>query len=226
MRATKVTTIVVGTAATCSGLIWTAASLTGSADTDSKPPVACSYTPSDGAKSVVIPAYDASAAARPYTAKLVTNKGTITIEALTDKAPCTTNSFSFLARKGFYVGSKCHRLTTQQIFVLECGDPKGARKGDPGYFFADENLTGAVYPAGTVAMSKVIPGKNGSRFFISYADPQLRMPSAWTPFGRVVSGLSVLKEIAKGGTQNGLSDGRPKKDLVIKSVTVQQAANR
>ncbi|WP_327244633.1 peptidylprolyl isomerase [Streptomyces sp. NBC_01320] len=219
----KVATVALAVTTTFSGLTWAAVSLTGNS-VDAKPPVACSYNLTNGAKAVGIPTFDAQAAARPYTAEVVTNRGTITFAALTDKAPCTTNSFSFLARKGYYDGSTCHRVTTRGIFVLDCGDPKGEGTADPGYFFQDENLGGAEYPAGTVAMSKAVPGRNGSQFFISYADPDLSMPSEWTPFGKVLSGLDVLKEIARNGTQDGSSDGRPKKAVVIKSVTVRQAS--
>ncbi|MFE7326308.1 peptidylprolyl isomerase [Streptomyces sp. NPDC057565] len=222
-RVVKVATVALAVTATCSGLTWAAVSLTGNS-VDAKPPVACSYNLTNGAKPVGIPAFDALAAARPYTAELVTNRGTVTFEALTDKAPCATNSFSFLARKGYYDGSPCHRVTTRGIFVLDCGDPKGEGAADPGYFFQDENLDGAKYSAGTVAMSKAAPGRNGSQFFISYADPAVSMPSDWTPFGKVLSGLDVLKEIARNGTQDGSSDGRPKKAVVIKSVTVRQAS--
>ncbi|MFB7218644.1 peptidylprolyl isomerase [Streptomyces sp. NPDC056227] len=222
-RVVKVATVALAVTTTCSGLTWAAVSLTGKS-ADAKPPVACSYNLTNGAKTVGIPTFDARAAARPYTAEVVTNRGTITFEALTDKAPCTTNSFSFLARKGYYEGSTCHRVTTRGIFVLDCGDPKGEGTADPGYFFQDENLDGAEYSAGTVAMSKAVPGRNGSQFFISYADPAVSMPSEWTPFGKVLSGLDVLKEIARNGTQDGSSDGRPKKAVVIKSVTVRQAS--
>ncbi|WP_406421706.1 peptidylprolyl isomerase [Streptomyces sp. NBC_00873] len=220
-RVVRVATVALAVTATCSGLTWAAVSVTGNS-VDAKPPVTCSYNLTNGAKPVGIPTFDASAAARPYTAELVTNRGTITIEALTDKAPCATNSFSFLARKGYYDGSKCHRVTTRGIYVLDCGDPKGEGAADPGYFFGDENLDGAEYSAGTVAMS--VPGRNGSQFFISYADPDVPMSSEWTPFGKVVSGLDVLKEIARNGTQDGSSDGRPKKAVVIKSVTVRQTS--
>ncbi|MEV0493148.1 peptidylprolyl isomerase [Streptomyces atratus] len=222
-RVVKVATVALAVTATCSGLTWAAVSLTGNS-ADAKSPVACSYKPTDGAKPVGIPTFDAWTAARPYTAELVTNRGTITFQALTDKAPCATNSFSFLARKGYYDGSTCHRVTTRGIYVLDCGDPEGEGAADPGYYFQDENLDGAEYSAGTVAMSKAVPGRNGSQFFISYADPDTPMSSEWTPFAKVVSGLDVLKEIAGNGTQDGSSDGKPKKAVVIKSVTVRQAS--
>jgi peptidyl-prolyl cis-trans isomerase B (cyclophilin B) len=156
-----------------------------------------------------IPAFDPKAAAKPYVARFFTTQGVITFQALTDKAPCTTYSFRFLAERAYYNLTHCHRLTTQRIYVLQCGDPTGTGSGGPGYQFPDENLTGATYPAGTVAMANAGPGTNGSQFFFTWKDTTLR-PN-YTPFGRVTGGLDVLQKIAAAGEddQNGDGDGYP-----------------
>ena len=54
--------------------------------------------------------------------------------------------------------------------MLQCGDPTGTGSGGPGYKFDDENLTGAKYPAATVAMANAGPNTNGSQFFLVYKD--------------------------------------------------------
>ena len=156
-----------------------------------------------------IPVFDAAKAARPYTAVLHTTQGTITFKALTTAAPCTTYSFRYLAERGFYDKTHCHRLTTQRIYVLQCGDPTGTGSGAPGYAYNDENLTGATYPAGTVAMANAGPNTNGSQFFIVTKDTVLR-PN-YTPFGVVTGGMDVLAKIAAAGEddQNGPGDGFP-----------------
>lgn len=222
-RVTKALMTFLAVTTVCSGLTWTVVSLTGNS-ADAKAPVACSYTATGGRTSVGLPTFDAAAASRPYTATLVTNRGDITFEALTQEAPCATTSFSFLAGKKYFDDSKCHRLTTRGIFVLECGDPDGKGTADPGYFFTDENLGGSKYTAGTVSMSKAVPGRNGSQFFITYADPKVRMGPNWTTFGKVISGMDVLHEIADRGTADESADGRPRNPVVIESVTVARAA--
>jgi peptidyl-prolyl cis-trans isomerase B (cyclophilin B) len=152
-----------------------------------------------------------------YTASIVTNCGTITVTLDGKDAPHTVNSFVFLAGKHYFDNTKCHRLTTKGIFVLQCGDPTGTGTGGPGYQFRDENLSGATYPAGTVAMANAGPGTNGSQFFFVYADTPL--PPNYTPFGTVTSGLDILKAIAaKGSTPPG--DGAPNQPVVITSFTV------
>jgi len=140
------------------------------------------------------------------------------------KAPHTVNSFKFLADHKYFDNSPCHRLTTQSIFVLQCGDPTGTGTGGPGYTIPDENLTGATYPAGTLAMANTgQPHTGGSQFFICYADTPL--PPQYTPFGHVTQGLDVLKKIAANGEDdsNGAGDGKPNKPVVIKTFTVAKA---
>ncbi|GAA0687175.1 peptidylprolyl isomerase [Kitasatospora atroaurantiaca] len=151
-----------------------------------------------------------------YTATLDTSCGKVTIELDAAKAPHTVNSFAFLSGEKYFDHVKCHRLTTEGIYVLQCGDPTGTGSGGPGYQFADENLTGATYPAGTVAMANAGAGTNGSQFFLVYKDTQL--PPNYTPFGKITGGLDVLQNIAGGGVQGGGGDGAPNAGVVLNSV--------
>lgn len=153
-------------------------------------------------------------------ATIKTNLGDIQVNLDADKAPCTVNSFGFLAAKKYFDNTACHRLTTGQgLQVLQCGDPTGTGSGGPGYKFADENLpsgTGA-YKVGTVAMANAGPGTNGSQFFIIYGDSSGLGPN-YTPFGTVTKGLDIVQTVAKAGSPNG--DGKPNKKVVIDSFTI------
>ena len=173
-------------------------------------PAACGYhatIPADRFKG--IPVFNATQAAQPFIVRFVTTQGVITVRMLTDKAPCTTFSFRFLASRGYFNQTHCHRLTVQGIFVLQCGDPTGTGSGGPGYSFNDENLAGATYPAGTVAMANAGPNTNGSQFFFTWKNTTLA--PAYTPFGTVIGGMNVLQKIAAAGDdqQNGPGDGYP-----------------
>jgi len=170
-----------------------------------------------------IPAFNPVSAARPYIVTFHTTQGDITIRALTSAAPCTTFSFRFLIEHGYYDGTHCHRLTTQRIFVLQCGDPTGTGSGGPGYSFNDENLAGATYPAGTVAMANAGPNTNGSQFFFTWKDTTLH-PN-YTPFGVVIRGLDVLQKIAAAGEddQNNPGDGYPNLYVQFRDVSVHMA---
>ncbi|MFC9796342.1 peptidylprolyl isomerase [Streptomyces sp. NPDC127584] len=164
-----------------------------------------------------------------YTMALKTSEGDVTITMDAAKTPRTVNSFSHLAAKKYFDGTKCHRLTTGGIFVLQCGDPKGDGTGGPGYTIPDENLdalgkAGAdgtvTYPAGTVAMANTgQPGSGGSQFFLVYKDTKLA--PGYTPFGKIdAAGLQVVKDVAAAGVAGGAADGAPKKDVTIEKATV------
>jgi len=160
-----------------------------------------------------------------YTMKLATTCGDIDIALKTSAAPHTVNSFDFLASKGFFDHTKCHRLTTSGIYVLQCGDPTGAGSGGPGYTIPDENLKdtslkGGSYPAGTVAMANTgQKHTGGSQFFLVYkASP---LPASYTPFGTIsASGMKVLNKIAAAGESTGAGDGAPNATVVINKATV------
>lgn len=157
-----------------------------------------------------LPNYTPARAAQPFVVRMYTTQGVIVLDMLTKDAPCTTYSFRFLAEHGYYNGTHCHRLVTKGIFVLQCGDPTGTGSGGPGYKFNDENLTGATYPAGTVAMANAGPNTNGSQFFFCTAN-NARLAPDYTPFAYVIQGMNVLRKIAAAGddSQNGPGDGYP-----------------
>jgi peptidyl-prolyl cis-trans isomerase B (cyclophilin B) len=164
-----------------------------------------------------------------YTFTLQTTCGTIPIQLDAAKAPETVNSFNFLAGKGYFDHTKCHRLTTTGIYVLQCGDPTGSGSGGPGYTIGDENLdafgkagaSGSVtYKAGTVAMANTgQKHTGGSQFFLVYKDSPL--PPSYTPFGTIgADGMAVLNKIAKAGESTGQGDGAPNATVVINKATV------
>lgn len=190
-----------------------------SESTVAEPAKHCTYTASPpAARKVSLPSAKPDYKAT-YTAKIKTNRGTIVIDLLNSKATCTVNSFVSLAAQKYFDNTPCHRLTTSGIYVLQCGDPTGTGTGGPGYKFADENLTGAKYTGGTLAMANSGPGTNGSQFFIVYKD-SLTLPANYTPFGTIASGMGIIQNVAKAGTSNGSGDGHPKEKVTIESVRI------
>ncbi len=160
----------------------------------------CSYQPSGEASRPVTPPPATPTATGPVTATMTTDRGVITWSLATDAAPCASGSIISLASQDFFDDTPCHRLTTEGIFVLQCGDPTGTGSGGPGYEFAEENLEGASYPRGTVAMAKTsAPGTTGSQFFLVYQDSEL--PPQYTPVGTITAGLDVLDAVAAGGAE-------------------------
>lgn len=165
---------------------------------------------------------------KPTTYRFVfdTNCGRIVVAADARKAPVTVRNMAFLARSKFFNNSLCHRLVTEGINVLQCGDPSGTGKLGPGFQYQDENLPTGVaknrYPAGTVAMANSGPGTNGSQFFFVYRDGTFDLPPNYTIWGRVISGLDILTAIAAKGTVTGETDEWPAQAIAVKSVTVSE----
>jgi len=69
------------------------------------------------------------------------------------------------------------------------------------------------YPEGSVAMANSGPNTNGSQFFLVYKDTTLG-PN-YTLWGKIVSGLEIVKYIAQGGVKNGAVDGAPLRTIGI-----------
>ena len=150
-----------------------------------------------------------------------TNCGDIVIQANGKGAPITVTALAALANGGFYNKTLCHRLVTDEIYVLQCGDPTGTGRGGPNFTYRDENLPQAVeanYPAGTVAMANNGANTNGSQFFIVYEDTS--MNPNYTIWGRVIKGLEIVRAIAKEGVVDGTSNGMPKQMIAIEKVRV------
>jgi len=142
-------------------------------------------------------------AAKPLPKKFTfdTNCGVIEV-SLNQKAPITITSLAALIKGKYYDNSLCHRLTTQGLYVLQCGDPTLTGAGNPTGWkgYKDENLPKNAnnnYPAGTVAMANSGPGTNGSQVFFVYENTTLG-PN-YTIWGKITKGLDIVRYIAKQG---------------------------
>ncbi|MFG1948983.1 peptidylprolyl isomerase [Nonomuraea sp. NPDC048826] len=192
----------------------------------------CGYVPDTGegkVKDVGTPPAEVKVKPAKKTMTMKTGLGDIVVELDNAKAPCTVNSLQFLAKKGYYDGSKCHRLGNDQFPMLQCGDPTAAADGKspqdgmggPGYVMVEENLEGASYKRGVMAMAKTArPGSTGSQFFLVYGDIQL--DPLYTPVGTITKGLDILDKVNKAGAIAGSGDGTgaPKETVEIKDVTI------
>lgn len=154
---------------------------------------------------------------------LHTSMGNITIEFLPDQAPNTVSNFETLAGKGFYDGTKFHRVIKD--FMIQGGDPLSkddsmmARwgTGGPGYQFADEITPANHNTTGTISMANAGPNTNGSQFFINTKDNSF-LDTKHTVFGRVIAGMDIVMQIS--ATPTGPND-RPVTPVVITSVTLE-----
>jgi peptidyl-prolyl cis-trans isomerase B (cyclophilin B) len=131
-----------------------------------------------------------------YTATFETSRGTIVCDLFSKDAPKTVNNFVFLAKDGFYDGTKFHRVIAD--FMIQGGDPEGTGRGGPGYRFNDE-LSGNYrkHQRGSLSMANAGPNTNGSQFFITHVVTDW-LDGKHTVFGQVTSGQDVVDSV-KGG---------------------------
>ncbi|MFF4811974.1 peptidylprolyl isomerase [Micromonospora chersina] len=163
-----------------------------------------------------------------------TNLGPVTAKIDRGKVPCTAGSFTHLASKGFFDNTKCHRLVTEGIKVLQCGDPSATGNGwrqtdgtgGPSYNLAEENLPTdkrPPYPEGVIAMANSgQQGSTGSQFFIVYGDSQL--DPNYTVLGTITGGMDLVKQVAAAGDDGAFAQqaggGHPKKEIVINKLSM------
>lgn len=182
--------------------------------------VSCEYPedPRGAAKEVDAPPTDATVSGE-VAVTFETSVGTFNASLDADTTPCTANSFVSLADQGYFDGTSCHRMTTDGIHVLQCGDPEGTGGGGPGYSFADELSGSETYPAGTLAMANAGPDTNGSQFFIVYGETPL--PPSYTVFGTVDDAtVELVQGVADDGTTPEF-DGAPNTPVDLDSVVAE-----
>ncbi|KAI0008292.1 peptidyl-prolyl cis-trans isomerase-like 1 [Xylariaceae sp. FL0662B] len=145
---------------------------------------------------------------------LETTMGTITLELYTTHAPRTCSNIRTLASRGYYDNVVFHRVIPG--FMAQTGDPTGTGRGGSSVFgdhFADEISAELRHTgAGIASMANAgTPDTNGSQFFLTLA-PAPWLDGRHTIFGRVRSGLAVLKRL--GMVKTG-ADDRPLEEVRI-----------
>jgi len=165
---------------------------------------------------------------RVWTGTLQLDQATIGFEVDGQLAPQAVANFVSLTTDGFYENITCHRLTTDGLYVLQCGDPLGLGLGGPGYFFGPiENAPADnFYPAGTIAMARAGGDADsmGSQFFLVYEDSVIPADSAggYTVFGQITDGMDGLIEAyVSPGVSDGSADGIPAAVPIIETITIQ-----
>ena len=136
------------------------------------------------------------------TATIVTSRGTITAELFDEETPATVENFETLANKGYYDGTRFHRVIND--FMIQGGDPLSrnandprAGSGGPGYTIKCETHRNThKHVAGTLSMAHAGKDTGGSQFFICHS-PQRHLDGKHTVFGQVTSGMDVVNSIVK-----------------------------
>ena len=157
-------------------------------------------------------------------AELKTSAGEIHIRFFPDKAPNHVRNFIDLAQRGFYNGTKFHRVIPG--FMIQGGDPNSV-SGDPnswGTGGSEQRLRSEFndisHKRGIVSMARSNdPNSASSQFFIVVKDSTF-LDGQYTVFGEVVKGMDVADKIVNA--PRGAND-RPNDPASIQSITVREA---
>lgn len=125
---------------------------------------------------------------------LVTRRGRVVLDLLTDEAPVHAALFRQRCRDGFYDGLSFHRLVPG--FVLQGLDPRGDGYGTGGTSLRAEPGR-RRYDRGMVGMPDSGPDTGGCQLFITFR-PQPRLDDRYTLFARVAEGMDVVERLDLG----------------------------
>jgi peptidyl-prolyl cis-trans isomerase A (cyclophilin A)/peptidyl-prolyl cis-trans isomerase B (cyclophilin B) len=166
----------------------------------------------------------ASAFAADPQVELKTSMGTITLELYAQKAPKTVENFLQYVRDGQYKGTIFHRVIPG--FMIQGGgfnvDFAQKQTRAP---IQNEAANGLRNEAGTIAMARTSdPNSATAQFFINVSDNQALNFAPGNPgyavFGKVVSGMNVVKAIESVQTGPGMP---PHRDVPVKPIVIEDA---
>ena len=155
-------------------------------------------------------------------AVISTKFGDMVVEFYPDIAPMHVESFTILAKEGYFDGTTFHRLIPG--FVIQGGDPNtrdenrmkwgtGGRAGkyfgigredDPDTWLIPGEFSDKLHVRGTLSMARTRdPNSASSQFFVCHADTP-HLDKQYTVFGQVIKGLEIIDKI--------VNENRPKKE--------------
>ena len=157
-------------------------------------------------------------------AELHTTAGEIDIRFFPDVAPNHVKNFIDLANKGFYNGTKFHRVIPG--FMIQGGDPNTKSNdtsswgtGGSGKNVAAEFNT-ISHKRGIVSMARASdPNSASSQFFIVVKDSPF-LDRQYTVFGQVTKGMEVADKIVNAP---GDASDRPNNPTTIEKVVIRDA---
>lgn len=160
-------------------------------------------------------------------AELHTTAGEIDIRFFPDVAPNHVKNFLDLAKKGFYNGTKFHRVIPG--FMIQGGDPNTI-SGNPNTWGTGGNTGSNVkaefstvsHKRGIVSMARANdPDSASSQFFIVVKDSPF-LDRQYSVFGEVTKGMDVADKIV--GAPRGAQD-RPNEPVAITKIVIRDATD-
>jgi cyclophilin family peptidyl-prolyl cis-trans isomerase len=157
-------------------------------------------------------------------AEIHTTAGEIDIRFFPDVAPNHVKNFIDLAQKGFYNGTKFHRVIPG--FMVQGGDPN-TKSSDTSTWgmggsgtHVNAEFNEIPHKRGIVSMARSNdPNSASSQFFIVVKDSNF-LDRQYTVFGQVTKGMDVADKIVSAPRNAG---DRPDKPVTIEKIVIRDA---
>ncbi len=152
-----------------------------------------------------------------------TSMGTFKIELFEDKLPITAGNFKKLVNDGFYDGMTFYRISDN--FMIQAGRyfPDGSEKQSPYGQIEFETHPDVKHVDGAISMASTGAQVGGSSEFFICDGEQSFLDGNYAPFGVVIEGIEVVREIAAQphDNSNPAGGGVPLEDIIINSITIE-----
>jgi len=154
-----------------------------------------------------------------------TTMGTIKIELYEDKLPITAGNFIKLVNDGFYNGMTFYRISDD--FMIQAGRyfPDGSENQSPYGTIEFETHEDVKHVDGAISMASTAAGTGGSGEFFICDGEQSFLDGNYAPFGVVIEGIEVVRDIAAQphDNSNPAGGGVPLEDIIINSIIIESS---
>jgi peptidyl-prolyl cis-trans isomerase A (cyclophilin A) len=152
-----------------------------------------------------------------------TTMGSFKVELFEDKLPITSGNFIKLVNDEFYNGMTFYRISDD--FMIQAGRyfPDGSEKQSPYGRIEFETHDDVKHVDGAISMASTGAGVGGSAEFFICDGKQSFLDGNYAPFGVVIEGIEVVRNIAAQphDNSNPAGGGVPLEDIIINSITIE-----
>ena len=152
-----------------------------------------------------------------------TTMGSFSVELFEDKTPITAANFIRLVNDGFYDGMTFYRISDD--FMIQAGRyfPDGSEDHSPYGNIEFETHPDVTHVDGAISMASTGAQVGGSGEFFICDGAQSFLDGNYAPFGVVIEGIEVVRDIASQphDNSNPAGGGVPLEDIIINSITIE-----
>lgn len=154
-----------------------------------------------------------------------TTMGSFKVELFEDKLPITAGNFIRLVNDGFYNGMTFYRISDD--FMIQAGRflSDGSEKQSPYGRIEFETHDDVKHVDGAISMASTGAGVGGSAEFFICDGEQSFLDGNYAPFGVVIDGIEVVRDIAAQphDNSNPAGGGVPLEDIIINSIIIENS---